>query len=235
MQVDAHVLEVTRDANSHVVCSRGRGVKASVAEPRRRAGLPQDARGFDLTKERVVPFFCRQAIEAACLESLIWRRHAAAGIARSETEAAIGKALTIVGKLALLLLDDPRLAEEAIDRCDLRISTRPATWWRTSQQRLPCGSLSMEPLTLINRTRDPHGQAPAVGADGMSIDALKGARGVLALASLGEPGELFQRAAVLLTRQALEKSSLDRFWAWVPPDLQRASTRAQLVGLALIS
>ena len=65
----------------------------------------------------------------------------------------------------------------------------------------------------------------------MSIDALKGARGVLALASLGEPG-LFQRAAVLLTRQALE-SSLDRFWAWHSPDLQRASTRAQLVGLAV--
>ena len=150
MQVDAHVLEVTRDANSHVVCKkRGGPVWQNL----------DDARAFlrtegvtDLTKERVVPFFCRQAIEAACLES-IWRRHAAAGIDRSETEAAIGKALTLDGKLALLLLDDPRLAEEAIDAVTSEFDNQARDVVADCNSGSHAGSLSMEPLTLINRTR----------------------------------------------------------------------------------
>ncbi len=65
----------------------------------------------------------------------------------------------------------------------------------------------------------------------MSRDAVREAKGLLALASWGEPG-LFQRAAVLLTREALE-TSMKGFWARHSPDLQRASTRAQLDGLAV--
>ena len=65
----------------------------------------------------------------------------------------------------------------------------------------------------------------------MSRDALDKAKGLLVLKAHEEPG-LFQRAAVLLTRQALE-AALKRFWAQHSTDLQRANTRAQLDSLAV--
>lgn len=65
----------------------------------------------------------------------------------------------------------------------------------------------------------------------MSRDALKEARALLALASREEPG-LFQRATVLLARQALE-SSLRGFWAHHSADMQHVNARAQLAGLAV--
>lgn len=65
----------------------------------------------------------------------------------------------------------------------------------------------------------------------MTRGTLDEARALLVLASREEPG-LFQRAAVLLARQALE-SSLRVFWVQHSPDLQRVSTRAQLAGLAV--
>ena len=150
MQVDSHVVEVTRDANSHVVCKRSGGPVWQNLD---------DARAFlrtegiaEQTKERVVPFFCRQAIEAACLEG-VWRRHAAAGIDRNETEAAIRRALTLDGKLALLLLDDPMLAEEAVNAVVTEFGPNAGDVVGDCNSGAHAGPLSLELRTLTNRTK----------------------------------------------------------------------------------
>ncbi len=150
MQVDAHVVEVTRDANSRVVCKKSGGPVWQNLDDAR--AFLRTERVADGTKERVVPFFCRQALEAACLES-VWRRHVAAGIDRSETEAAIRRALTLNAKLALLLLDDPRLAEQAVDAVITEFGSNAGDVVGDCNSGAHAGPLSMEPLTLINRTR----------------------------------------------------------------------------------
>ncbi len=150
MQVDARVIEVTRDANSHVVCKRSGGPVWQNLD---------DARAFlntegiaQQTKERVVPFFCRQAIEAACLEG-VWRRHAAAGIDGTETEEAVRRALTLDGKLAFFLRDDPTLAGEAVDAVVSEFGPNAGEVVRDCNSGAHAGALSMEPRILINRTK----------------------------------------------------------------------------------
>ena len=150
MQVDAHIVEVTRDANSHVVGKRRGGPVWQNLD---------DARAFlktegiaERTKEKVVPFFCRQAIEAACIES-IWRRRTAVGIDRSETEAAIGRALTLDGKLALLLLDDPQLANAAMDIVTQEFGDKAGRVVADCNSGSHAGPLSMELRTLISSTK----------------------------------------------------------------------------------
>ena len=150
MQVDARVIEVTRDANSHVVCKRSGGpVWQNLDDARAFLNTEEIA---EQTKERVVPFFCRQAIEAACLEG-VWRRHAAAGIDGTETEEAVRRALTLDGKLALFLRDDPTLAEEAVDAVVSEFGPNAGEVVRDCNSGAHAGALSMEPRILINRTK----------------------------------------------------------------------------------
>ena len=143
-------VEVTRDVNSHVICKKSGGPVWQNLD---------DARAFlkaegvaEQTKERVVPFFCRQAIEAACLES-IWRRHTTVGISQSETEAAIDKAPTLTGKLALLLLDDPGLVGEAVDAVITEFGANAGDVLKDCDSGAHAGPLSVELRTLITRTR----------------------------------------------------------------------------------
>ena len=63
----------------------------------------------------------------------------------------------------------------------------------------------------------------------MSTELLREARALLDHPPSSAP-DLWERAAVLLARQALEEA-LDRFWASRSPDLLQASMRAQLLCL----
>ncbi len=64
----------------------------------------------------------------------------------------------------------------------------------------------------------------------MTSSALAEARRLLEYPPTTDSG-LWERAAVLLSRQALE-ASVERFWEQRSPDLQRANTRAQLLCLS---
>ncbi len=66
----------------------------------------------------------------------------------------------------------------------------------------------------------------------MTAELLRESRALLDQPPSAAPG-LWERAAVLLARQAIEEA-LDRFWASRSPDLRQASMRAQLLCLGVL-
>jgi len=103
LRIEHRLLAVSRRENSQVQCQ-------PVQEPVRRH--LDDARAVWLTdplnnetRWRVIPGFCRQALEAACLEA-VWRNRTAAGRDYAETEQDVARAQTLNDKLKLALLDD---------------------------------------------------------------------------------------------------------------------------------
>ena len=103
LRIDHRLLAVTRRENSQVQCQ-------PVQEPVQR--WLGDARAVwltdpldDETRRRVIPGFCRQALEVACVEA-VWRNRTAAGRDYVETEQDVNHAQTLNAKLALVLLDD---------------------------------------------------------------------------------------------------------------------------------
>ena len=103
LRIEHRLLAVTRRENSQVECQL-------VKEPVLRH--LEDARAVllthsldDQTRQRVIPGFCRQALEAACLEA-VWRNRTAAGHDIAKTEQDVIHAQTLNDKLKLVLLDD---------------------------------------------------------------------------------------------------------------------------------
>ena len=103
LRIDHRRLAVTRRENSQVQCQ-------PVQEPVQR--WLDDARAVwltdpldDETRQRVIPGFCRQALEAACVEA-VWRNRTAAGQDYAATERDVNHAQTLNAKLTLVLLDD---------------------------------------------------------------------------------------------------------------------------------
>ncbi len=103
LRIEHRVLAVRRRERSVVTCT-------PEVEPVRqhldnaRAVLQTDDLD-ETTRRRVLPNFCRQAIEAACIEA-VWRRRAEAGCDQAETERDVSRARTLNQKLILALLDD---------------------------------------------------------------------------------------------------------------------------------
>ena len=103
LRIEHRLLAVTRRENSQVQCQ-------PVQEPvQRHLG---DAHAVWLTdpldeeiRRRVIPGFCRQALEAACVEA-VWHARAAAGHVYADTERDVARAQTLNDKLKLVLLDD---------------------------------------------------------------------------------------------------------------------------------
>ncbi len=103
LRIEHRLLAVTRRENSRVKCQ-------PIQEPvQRHLG---DARAVwltdpldDETRRRVIPGFCRQALEAACVEA-VWRNRTAAGRDHEETENDINRAQTLNDRLKLVLLDN---------------------------------------------------------------------------------------------------------------------------------
>ena len=103
LRIDHRLLAVTRRENSQVQCQ-------PVQEPVRRH--LDDARAVwltepldEATRRRVIPGFCRQALEAACIEA-VWRNRTAAGRDYAQTDQDVANAQTLNDKLTLVLLDD---------------------------------------------------------------------------------------------------------------------------------
>ena len=59
----------------------------------------------DNTRQRVIPGFCRQALEAACVQA-IWLARTSAGRDYARTEQDVNHAQTLNDKLTLVLLDN---------------------------------------------------------------------------------------------------------------------------------
>ena len=103
LRIEHRLLAVTRRENSQVQCQLDQ-------EPVRRhlgdahAVLRTDSLDSD-TRRRVIPGFCRQALEAACVEA-VWLARSLAGRNHAETERDVNNAQTLNDKLKLVLLDD---------------------------------------------------------------------------------------------------------------------------------
>jgi len=67
---------------------------------------------------RVVPGFCRAALEAACIEA-VRRRRLGRGDTHVEVETALGAANTLNQKAALAFFDDPARGGEVLARCNM--------------------------------------------------------------------------------------------------------------------
>ena len=103
LRIEHRVLAVRRRERSVVSCTPvGNPVQQHLDDAR--AVLRTD--GLDeTTRRRVIPGFCRQAIESACIEA-VRRSRAEAGHDQTGTERDISRARTLNQKLILALLDD---------------------------------------------------------------------------------------------------------------------------------
>lgn len=104
LRIEHQVLAVRRRERSVVTCTPVENPVQQHLDDAR-AVLLTEGLG-DLTRRRVVPGFCRQAIEAACIEA-VWRNRTEAGRGQAETEEDINHAQTLNDKLKILLLGDP--------------------------------------------------------------------------------------------------------------------------------
>ena len=103
LRIEHRLLAVTRRENSQVLCQLvEEPVKRHLDDAR--AVLLTDPVGNE-TRRRVIPGFCRQALEAACVEA-VWSNRTDAGRDYAETEQDVANAQTLNDKLTLVLLDD---------------------------------------------------------------------------------------------------------------------------------
>lgn len=89
-----------------------------------------DARALALTSDlpeevasRVVPVFCRNALEAACME-VVRRRRIGRGVPHREVETSLEQAQSLVDKAGLLLFDEPGRAREVGNTVNNRFGRR---------------------------------------------------------------------------------------------------------------
>ena len=150
MGVDVHVFEVMRDPNSRVVCRKDDGpVRQNLDYAR---AVLRTEQASDATKRRVVPVFCRQALEAACLEG-VWRRRTAGGTDPEQTETDVREALSLDDKLALFLFDDAGRAGDALGAVKATFGGKAEEVVTDCNSGSHDGPLSMQPGELINATR----------------------------------------------------------------------------------
>ncbi len=229
------------------------GIPASVIGVSRRAGslvetrpgldpvsaYIDDARAVLLTKElprevveRVVPGFCRSALEAACMDR-IRRVRLKRGERHDDIEQLLETNARLHPLMALALFDDEkRGGGEVLTRLD-----RLVDGWRRRVQDVQ----RRQPRRAGVRPEDPRGhRAESHGAPGgaervSSSDAtparelLTVARALVDRASPGTAG-LWPRAAALLSRQALEVA-LKTYWSFAAMGAEDCTARAQLLCL----
>ncbi|MCY3593039.1 MAG: AAA family ATPase [Acidobacteria bacterium] len=143
-QIEAHVIEVSRRANSVVECR-------PIRDPVRQ--YLDDARALALTDE-IPPdaaslagsTFCRMAIEAACSE-VVRRRRIGRGEPHADCEEALVGARTLIQKLALALFDDVERGSDVMPHIDQRLGKREADLVR----RVNRGSHQAVPLARLQQ------------------------------------------------------------------------------------
>lgn len=115
LQIDATVWEVTRRPGSQVELLRALDpVKRYVKDALALASTPELPRE---TAGRVVPGFCRLALEAACTE-VVRRRRLSRGEPHTDVEELLASQSSLVGRLSLAILDDPRRIGEVWERIE---------------------------------------------------------------------------------------------------------------------
>ena len=129
--IEHNLLAVTRRENSQVQCQLDQAPVQRHLDDARAVRLTDGLN--DDTRRRVIPGFCRQALEAACVEA-VWLARTSAGRDYARTEHDVTQAQTLNDKLKLVLLDDPsgnhqamrnalyrdfgRLARDIVDACN---------------------------------------------------------------------------------------------------------------------
>lgn len=115
LQIEANVIAVTRRPGSQVELR-------TIADPT--TLLLDDARALASTDdlptqvaERVVPGFCRAALEAACIE-VVRRRRLGRGDTHVDVEAILADATSLTDKMALAIFDDTSRASDVLSRCN---------------------------------------------------------------------------------------------------------------------
>ncbi len=120
LNVEAAVLEVTRRPRSIVQVRRSHDpVRRSIEDARallREERLPAEV------ARRVVPGFCRQALEHACITA-VRRRRLVRGEAHADVEGLLDRATTLYTFLALALFDDPKRTGDVLTTVNNRWGT----------------------------------------------------------------------------------------------------------------
>ena len=149
LQIGCQKIEVTRNLRSVVQC---RLVDEPVRQHLNDAWSVLKTQGLiPETRQRVIPGFCRLALEAACVEAVRVKR-AEAGSDPTQTEEEISNARTLNQKLALVLLDDMRLAGEALRE----LNDRFGSWARDVAGACNTGSHRLwrgNPDWLVHNTK----------------------------------------------------------------------------------
>ena len=150
MGIDAQIIEVTRSLNSQVTPHREGGpVWRNLDDARAILGTAQAS---EETKARVIPVFCRQALEAACIEG-IWRTRVAGDIDREQTEEDIRKAPMLTDKLELLLSGVTERGDDLLETVKQRFGQVAVDVVMDCNRGSHGGPLSVPPAKLISRTR----------------------------------------------------------------------------------
>lgn len=121
LNVEATILEVTRRPRSVVEVRRALDpVQRSIADAR---ALLREERLPPEVARRVVPGFCRHAIEHACI-SAVRRRRLGRGEPHAAVEAAVAEATTLYKHLSLALFDEPGRGGDVLSTVNNRWGTR---------------------------------------------------------------------------------------------------------------
>lgn len=121
LSLDAAVLEVTRRAASVVEVRVALDPVERYIDDARALSRSEDVPAQVV--ERVVPGFCRHALEAACMQT-IRRRRLAAGSSHAEVEDALRRCTTLTTFLALALFDDETKGSQVLTSINNRFGGR---------------------------------------------------------------------------------------------------------------
>lgn len=150
MDVEARVIEISRDLNSVVTCRPVDGPVRKYLDDARAVLRTKEA--TEETKWRVIPGFCRQALEAACVEG-IRRRRAATGRDLSVVEEDISRARTLEEKFGILLFNNAEPGADLLTALSEEFGANA----RQVVEDCEGGSHGVKPSTslstLINRTQ----------------------------------------------------------------------------------
>jgi energy-coupling factor transporter ATP-binding protein EcfA2 len=146
LQIEATVVGVTRRPGSQVEVR-------TLADPV--ALLLDDARALaqtgdlpDAVARRVVPGFCRAALEAACID-VVRRRRLGRGDPHVEVEQVLAEARSLTGKMALAIFDDPGRGSDVLSRCNVLAKGGAAVY-----QHCQKGTHEGYPGSLLDLVRD---------------------------------------------------------------------------------
>lgn len=151
LQIEANVYEVTRRARSAVELRTTLDAAEQYLSDARHVASKDSAMGATLVR-RVVPGFCRSAIEAACL-AVVRRRRLGRGDRHDEVEEQLAQAGGVLDLVALALFDDAAKAADVLSYFNrLRLSEFADTL--KAVKTGAHGAFNGDPYRLVRVTED---------------------------------------------------------------------------------